>query len=139
MTASRLSREELIEIVKRIHVAQDRGEDYGALLATLQANVACPGVVSIVRADYPPEYVVDYSLGWTEHVPTLSRDGMVELVRKIMTAEGTEAEGSLRVRIFDENCKHPAKSDLIFYPDAHFKGNREPSVDEIVDKAMAGK
>ena len=137
MTASRLSRDDLIGIVKRIQMAQDRGQDYSALLATLQAHVAYPEVASLVHADYPPEYVVDYSLGWRQHVPKLSRDEMIELVRKIVAADGTEAEGSLRVRIFDENCKHPAKDDLIFYPDQYFGGSRQPSVEEIVDKAMA--
>ena len=47
----------------------------------------------------------------------LSREQLIELVRKIMLAEADEAEMDDMVRTFEANVPHPDGSDLIFLAD----------------------
>lgn len=46
----------------------------------------------------------------------LSRDEMLNLVARILRAEGTEEEADADVERFIANCKHRDGSDLIFWP-----------------------
>ena len=68
----------------------------------------------------------------------LSRVEMIELVKKIMNAKGTEAEIHADVQLFNDNCGHPSKSGLIFWPHGspHDASKPEPTAEEIVDQAM---
>lgn len=70
----------------------------------------------------------------------LSRDEMVALVSRIMRAEGSEEESDADLDQFIANCRHPAGSDLIFWPDQvpEFAPGHEPTVDEVVDLALSG-
>ena len=67
----------------------------------------------------------------------LARAEMIALVEKIRRAEGTEEEIGALVELFDANCLHPSKSDLIFWPHGspHNPNLPEPTPEEIVDKA----
>jgi hypothetical protein len=60
----------------------------------------------------------------------LSRDQLVELVRRIMNAEGTEDEIDAWQDLLERNVLDPNVSDLIFYPD------REMTAEEIVERAL---
>ena len=60
----------------------------------------------------------------------LSRDQLVELVRRIMNAEGTEDEIDAWQDLLERNLLDPNVSDLIFYPD------REMTAEEIVERAL---
>jgi hypothetical protein len=42
--------------------------------------------------------------------------------------------------VFEANCKHSAGTDLIFWPHGfpHDPEKPEPTIEEIVDKAMSG-
>lgn len=66
----------------------------------------------------------------------LIRDEMIEIVRRIVSA-GDDHDFYLLV--FEENCKHPAKSGLIYYPDLvpELPQDREPTEAEIADLAMS--
>jgi colicin immunity protein/pyocin immunity protein len=66
----------------------------------------------------------------------MDRDELIELVERIMRAEGADQEeADALVGRFEANVPHPAASDLIFYPDAHF--GHEPTAEEVVDRALS--
>lgn len=75
---------------------------------------------------------------WKAEWPKLSPIELATLVKRIMEAEGTEAEIAIMIKQFDANCNHPAKNGLIYYPDEYFAGNSDPSIEEIVQKAVLG-
>jgi hypothetical protein len=70
---------------------------------------------------------------------TLTRDEMLALVDRIYRAAGSETQANADVELFIANCRHPSGSDLIFWPDQvpEFRDDHEPTVEEIVDIAMA--
>jgi hypothetical protein len=63
---------------------------------------------------------------------------MIDLVGRICRCDGTEQEMDAAVQLFLANCKHPAGTDLVFWPHGfpHDGTKPEPTVEEIVDKAM---
>lgn len=137
MSNSKMSRDELVSLATEIQDAKDRGEDYSMLLSQLQAHLSYPRVNELFLGDHSADYIVDFSLDWQAEWPKLSKEDMISLVTKLINAEGTEAELALMALKFDANCIHPAKTDLIYYPDEHFENNPDPSPLEIVEKALA--
>ena len=65
----------------------------------------------------------------------LTRAEMIELVKKIMRAEGCKREIAADVSLFDASCLNPKKNELIFYPNGH-PTIPEPTADEIVELAL---
>lgn len=66
----------------------------------------------------------------------LSRDELIDLVRRAMSAEGrTQEEADDLVDVFVASVPHPEAGDLIFYPRQHF--GREPTTEEVVDRALS--
>lgn len=65
----------------------------------------------------------------------LSRSELIELVKKICDAEGTEEEQEDMMSLLQANVPHPEVSDLIYYP----PDDAELSPEEIVDRALAYK
>lgn len=65
----------------------------------------------------------------------LLREEMIEIVSRVMTGA---ADREFYLELFEVNCKHPSKSDLIFWPDLvpELPQDREPSAEEIADLAM---
>ncbi len=63
----------------------------------------------------------------------MTRDELVELVRKIMRLEQTGSVLDEWVWQLTQNVPHPRVSDMIFWPD------KERSAEEIVDEALAWK
>ncbi|WP_405111639.1 hypothetical protein MHH28_03075 [Paenibacillus sp. FSL K6-1217] len=61
---------------------------------------------------------------------SLSRQQLIELVTKIVNAEGTEAELDQWLEIVASNVAHPGVSDLIFWHEP------ELTPEEIVDSAL---
>lgn len=135
---SRLTREELIDLVIRIRDAQDEGRrgDVAEMIALFQENVPCENATWLFEGDNPVVFIVDYALGWRKHWPALTKPEMISLVRKIAEVDGTEAEVQLMIDQYRANCKHPAGTDLIYWPDGHFDGTDEPTAEQIVEKAM---
>lgn len=66
-----------------------------------------------------------------EYTGRVDRAVLVDLVRKIAGAEGTEAEIQGYLSFACRYVPHPALSDLIFWP------KREMTPEEIVDTALA--
>lgn len=140
MSRGKLTRDDLVKLARQIQDAKDTRKDYSKLLAELQRNVPYPNVKDLLLiSDQSAEYIVDFSLNWKEEWPKLSKEELIDLVDKIRKVEGTEAEIDVMVQIFEANCQHPAKTDLIFYPDDHFEGNSEPATLQIVEKALSGQ
>ena len=63
----------------------------------------------------------------------MTKSELVELVRKIMNAEGTELELNQMIEKLEKNVPHPDVSDLIFYPD----DENEVTPEKIVEKALS--
>ena len=63
----------------------------------------------------------------------LSRDELINLVRKIMKCEGSEHEIDEMMNLLESNVPDPQVSDLIFWSDIEY------SPEEIIDKAMSYK
>jgi hypothetical protein len=68
----------------------------------------------------------------------LSREELVELVRKIRNVEGNEEEIVAWVNLFENNVPHPEASGLIFWS-SKYGLSSNPSPEEIVDKALSYK
>ncbi len=64
----------------------------------------------------------------------LTREQLVELVRRIIAVNGGESEVDGLIAELEANVPHPAVSDLIFWP-----GRRELGAEQIVDEALAHK
>ena len=133
------NRDALIELARQIIGAKDTGRPHADLLAEFEKYSTCPDTASLFGADYYPEYIVDYAVNWKDYCRKVGRDELLKIVKRILDADGTEAEITLLLVTFCENCRHSAKSDLIYYPEDYFEGNRDPSAEEIVDKALAGE
>lgn len=56
---------------------------------------------------------------------------MIELVRKIIECEGTEEEIDSWLQEIKSSVKHPAVSDLIFYPE-----NDDMTPEEIAEEVL---
>ena len=76
----------------------------------------------------------------------LSKEELVELIRRIMNAEGTEEEINEMINLFDANVPHPNGANLAFYPeDCDHKqgwktiGEYNPSPEEVVEMALSYK
>jgi hypothetical protein len=61
----------------------------------------------------------------------MTREELIELVKEIMTAEGTEEEISQKLALFKKNVPHPRAADFIYHDDL--------SAEEVVDKSLAYK
>jgi hypothetical protein len=71
----------------------------------------------------------------------LTRAQMIALVTRLVNAQGSEEEQDADITLFQANCVHPAGTDLIYWPSGfpHDPSEPEPTVEEIVDRAMTGK
>jgi hypothetical protein len=63
----------------------------------------------------------------------MTRDELVQAVRRIIDADGTEAELHELMALVERNVPHPAVSDLIFYP----PNGVELSAEEVIEIALA--
>ncbi|HAH18838.1 MAG TPA: hypothetical protein DCL29_07530 [Eubacterium sp.] len=61
----------------------------------------------------------------------MSREELIELVKKIMKCEGTEEEVDNMIDILEKNVINPEVTNYIFY--------EENTPEEVVDKALAYK
>lgn len=70
--------------------------------------------------------------------PKLSRDELIELVKKISDPKNDDEDINNWLELFKHNVPHPEASDLIFWPRYHNLGSN-PTAEEIVDKALSYK
>jgi colicin immunity protein/pyocin immunity protein len=65
--------------------------------------------------------------------PNLTKEELIELVRKVITCEGTEEENDEWLEIFLNSVPHPEASNLIYY------SKEDLTPEEIVERALAYK
>lgn len=63
----------------------------------------------------------------------MTKDELVQAVRRIIDAAGTESELDGLLALVERNVPHPSVSDLIFYP----PNGSDLSAEEIVNAALA--
>ncbi|MFJ4710473.1 bacteriocin immunity protein [Streptomyces anulatus] len=69
-------------------------------------------------------------------MPDLTRDQLVELVRKIMADHGTEEEVDRLVELLEASVPHPRVLNLIYHPD--MEGFTDGlTAEEVVDTALS--
>ena len=136
-------RQRLVELARNIQDSRDRGGNDVESLTEFHLLLPGTDIDNLCNSDWDVETIVDFCLGKDEAQRPLGREELVALVRRFTdpSAGGfaTEAESNLAVETFEANCRHPAGCDLIFYPEEHFDGRSDPTVEEIVDKALAGE
>ncbi len=66
-------------------------------------------------------------------LPLVDVDELVEIVRRLQTAEGNDAELDALMEKLERSVPHPEVSDLIFY------SYREMTAEEIVAEALSYK
>ena len=137
MASTTNHRDRLQKLAAAIIDLQDQGGNAAALIDKFHAEARCSRIDEKFLGDLYPEYIVEYALGIDAARRRVDRDELIRIVGRIVEGRGTEASIHLMVATFEYNCKHPAKSGLIFYPDAYFDGNNNPTVEEIVDMAMS--
>jgi hypothetical protein len=59
----------------------------------------------------------------------MTREELIELVKKIMNAEGTEEEIHANIMLFKDNVSHPSPANLIYHDDL--------TAEEVVDRALS--
>jgi len=59
----------------------------------------------------------------------MTKEELIELVKKIMNAEGTEEEHQANIMLFKENVRHPSPTNLIYHDDL--------TAEEVVNKALS--
>jgi hypothetical protein len=72
-------------------------------------------------------------------LPDITRDELVELVRRVGSVENKEHETDFWLRVLEVNLPNAPISDLIFYPDEVLgaeAGAEEMSPEQIVDLAL---
>jgi len=137
MKPDSLTRQELINLVAfyRDPSSQGRREQ---VARTLDGQLPGTDVLNLCQSDWPSDTIVDFCLGFDRAKRTLNRQELLELVRSIRSPGNiTEAEDMLLLATFTHNCRHPAGTDLIYYPDEVFgEGIDDPTDEMIVDKAL---
>ncbi len=137
LSKARLFKERLVAIAERLISDEPMNRaEAGRLIGEFEALTYPEAADIILKGRHRfknASEIVDYVLG--EWKKELTRDELVEVTRKLMTADiADELEANYLGRLFNHNIRHPAKSDLIFYPKIEFK-----TPEELVDYALAYK
>ncbi len=136
---ARLSKQELVKIAERLMNNNSLSQkELNHLIDEFEENVGYPQAADLIfleRHEFKDAAeIVDFALG-EEKVKKLSREELIAVTRKLMTADiSSELESERLSRLFDANVPHPDKGDLIFYPKIEFK-----TPEELVDYALAYK
>lgn len=140
MTQNNFSREELISLVDSFRDPSSR-EIREFLAESLEHQLPNTDVLNLCKSDLPSTTIVDFCLAFEQTQRVLNRQELLNLVRAIRNpGYNTETEDMLLLATFEFNCRHPAGTDLIYYPRAVFGAGADLATDEmIVDKAMSGE
>ncbi len=135
--ANKLSRGDLIAIAERLLISDRLTQaELLRLIEEFESNLTYPDASELVFT-YRNEFrnaaeIVDFALG-REKLKKLSREELVEVARKLMTADiKNEIESQRLGRLFIANIPHPGGLDLIFYPKIEFE-----TPEALVDYALA--
>lgn len=132
-------RDRLIRLAGQIQNGIDLGHPVDAQVREYEALVPDSDIENLCHSDWAVETIVDVTLGHADTQRELSEDELRQLITEIMAGPAeTEAADILRVELFLYNCRHPAGSDLIFYPEES-PGTREPTVEQVLHAALHGE
>jgi hypothetical protein len=139
MKSGAASREHLIHLVDEVRNLRLHALDDSRPLGSLKRLLPETDVDNLCDSDYSSATIVDLCLGSKDTERRLSYDELLSVVKRILAGpQEKESDCMLLVELFANNCNHPAKTDLIFYPDEHFGGRSSPSAEEITQLAFAG-
>ena len=94
--------------------------------------------VSYCGSDMPSDTIAQILVGYRAAVSRkLDKDELRSLIISFNSTKESEAQCVLDALAFAANCKHPAKTDLLFYPETVF-GTPDPTTDENLEKALRG-
>jgi hypothetical protein len=138
MTRETPERQKLIDLVDEYRDPSSRGRRE-PLAKRLTDYLAGTDVLNQCQSDLPSETVVDFCLGVEKARHALDRLGMLTLVKAIRSPQLTsEVDDMLMLETFVFNCRHPAGTDLIYYPDEVFGEGVTVTDELIVDWALSG-
>lgn len=136
MAQKKLSRQDLINLIDELREPSNI-DRRNSLADKLRAQLPGTDVLNLCESDLPSETIVDFCLNYERTKRVLDRQELIELVKAIRhPEETTEAEDMLMLETFVHNCRHPAGSDLIYYPDDVFGEGAQVTDEMIVDKAL---
>ena len=142
-SSSDRNREELLAIIRGVRVSREGSVDDTVLLQRFEDLLPGTDISNLCESDYDDDTIADICLGVRDAENCCTRAELLELVRKLQATESgnfeTEGASVNAVLKFNYNCRHPAKSDLIFYVDEHFDGQAYPPPEDIVSKALGEK
>jgi len=89
---------------------------------------------------------IDFRLALAElgHTQPMTREELIQLGNRIISADGSEVEIQKLMELFDKSVPHPKGSNLFYYPeDFNSRINDisqyNPTVEEVVDKCLGYK
>jgi hypothetical protein len=135
--AGPLSKEQIKTVLAEIWRAREMGEDYQNDVEFLAGKIQFPDLEeyleeALFQGDLPLEQVAVRLAAYAPVKPRLSREELVEAVRRIMEVEGEEGELDELIDVVQANVPHPAVADLIYWPPE----GKELSPEEVVDRAL---
>ena len=139
MDPAEARRNQLIQLAGQIQNGIDLGQPVDAFVREYELLVPESDIENLCHSDWSLETIVDVSLGQVDAKRKLNEDELRQLITQIMVGPAeTEAADMLRVQLFNHNCRHPAGSDLIFFPEDAL-GTREPTVEQVFQAAVHGE
>ena len=133
-----LTKEQIKTVLSEIWRAREMGEDYQEDVQFLAEKTQYPELAEYLEdvffsGDLPLEQVA-VRLSLYEPVKRkLSREELIEAVRRVMEVDGDEGELEELLDVVQANVPHPAVADLIYWP----PDGKDLTPEEVVDRAFA--
>ncbi|MBW3595988.1 MAG: bacteriocin immunity protein [Planctomycetes bacterium] len=136
--AGSLTKEQIKTVLSEIWRAREMGDAYDEDLAFLSEKTQFPELEdhleeTLFQGDMPLEQVALRLSLYQPVKPRLSREELVEAVRRIMEVEGEEGELEELLDVVQANVPHPAVTDLIYWPPE----GKDVTPEEVVERALA--
>ena len=133
-----------LELAKNVYRTLEAGKDYRSHLAQLSSltgrTITPFEVVSAVGSVSPETFVRGFLLD-SSPIPTdLSDDELLELIERVVAANGSEFQIGYWVNCLRINTGDLRISDLIYWPGQYFEdgdNSRKMSTHEILDIALS--
>jgi hypothetical protein len=136
--AGPLSKDQIKTVLSEIWRAREMGEEYQEDLEFLAAKTQFPDLEQYLEevffpGDLPLEQVAVRLAVYEPVKRRLSREELVEAVRRIMEVQGDAGELDELLDVVQANVPHPAVSDLIYWPPE----GQDLTPEEVVARALA--
>jgi hypothetical protein len=136
--AASLTKDQIKTVLSEIWRAREMGEDYQEDLAFLAEKTQFPDLEQFLEevffpGDLPLEQVAVRLSVYEPVKRRLSREELVEAVRRIMEVDGDAGELDELLDVVQANVPHPAVEDLIYWP----PDEKDLTPEEVVEQALA--